>query len=70
MTRIDNEIQMALKAYGGDIQKALKDNHRLDYFYALSDQRELLLEWYDFEPEARLLQVGADYGAMTGLYRS
>ena len=43
MTRIDNEIQMALKAYGGDIRQALLDNQRLDYFYALSDQRELLL---------------------------
>lgn len=70
MTRIDNEIQMALKAYGGDIGRALLDNSRLDVLYALSDQRELLLEWFDFEPDARLLQVGADYGAMTGLYRS
>lgn len=70
MTRIDNEIQMTLKAYGGDIRRALSDNDRLDILYALSDQRELLLEWYDFEPGARLLQVEADYGAMTGLYRS
>ncbi len=70
MMRIDNEIQMALKAYGGDIRQALLDNQRLDYFYALSDQRELLLEWYDFEKDARLLQAGADYGALTGLFRS
>lgn len=70
MMRIDNEIQMTLKAYDGDIRQALLENNRLDYFYALSDQRELLLEWYDFESEARLLQVGADYGSMTGLYRS
>ncbi len=70
MTRIDNEIQMTLKAYDGDIRRVLSDNDRLDILYALSDQRELLLEWYDFEPDAKLLQVGADYGAMTGLYRS
>ena len=45
-------------------------HHRLDLLYALSSQRELLLEWYDFEPEAEVLQVGADYGALTGLLRS
>ena len=68
MKRIDKEIQMFLQSYGKDIQKALSDNKRLDYLYALSEQRELLLEWYEFKPQARLLQVGADYGAMTGVF--
>lgn len=66
MKRIDDEIQMLLRKCGGDIHEALKDNERLDILYALSDQRELLLEWYDFEPDATVLQVGADYGAVTG----
>ncbi len=70
MKRIDEEIQMTLKAHEGNVRQALADNHRLDYLYALSDVRELLLEWYDFDPDARLLQVGADYGAMTRLYQS
>ncbi len=70
MRRIDDEIQVLLKSYRGNIKEILADNHRLDYLYALSDQRELLLEWYDFIPGTELLQVGADYGAMTGLYRS
>ena len=69
MKRIDDEIQMLLKEHGGNIRQALTGNERLDYLYALSDQRETLLEWYDFNPEAELLQVGADYGAMTGLFR-
>ena len=60
MKRIDEEIQMTLKAHEGNVRQALADNHRLDYLYALSDVRELLLEWYDFDPDARLLQVGAD----------
>lgn len=68
MRKIDDEIQMLLKEYHGDIRQALAENNRLEYLYALSDQRELLLEWYEFRPEASLLQVGADYGAMTGLY--
>ena len=70
MRKIDDEIQALLSEHRGDIRSILKDNHRLDLLYALSSQRELLLEWYDFEPEAEVLQVGADYGALTGLLRS
>ena len=70
MKKIDKEIQKILRLSGGDTQQALADNVRLDYLYALSQQRELLLEWYDFDPNASLLQIGADYGAMTGLFLS
>ena len=45
MRRIDDEIQALLKEYHGDIKAALMENERLDYLYALSGQRELLLEW-------------------------
>jgi GT2 family glycosyltransferase/SAM-dependent methyltransferase len=68
MKKIDKEIQTLLTSAEGDCRKLLEDNHRLDYLYALSDQRQMLLEWYPFDPQASLLQVGADYGAMTGLY--
>ena len=57
MRKIDDEIQALLSEHRGDIRSILKDNHRLDLLYALSSQRELLLEWYDFEPEAEVLQV-------------
>ncbi len=70
MRKIDDEIQMLLKEHRGNIREILADNERLDLLYALSSQREMLLEWYDFDPEGELLQVGADYGAMTGLYRT
>ena len=68
MKKIDEEIQRLLQLYNGDISRILKDHSRLDYLYALSSQRETLLEWYEFQPQAEILQVGADYGAMTGLY--
>ena len=55
MRKIDDEIQALLSEHRGDIRSILKDNHRLDLLYALSSQRELLLEWYDFEPEAEVL---------------
>lgn len=68
MKKIDEEIQRLLQLYHGDISRILKDHSRLDYLYALSGQRETLLEWYEFKPQAEILQIGADYGAMTGLY--
>ena len=46
MRKIDDEIQALLLEHRGDIRSILKDNHRLDLLYALSSQRELLLEWY------------------------
>ena len=57
-----------LERYGADRKLALREHSRLDYLYALSDMRENLLEWYPFRAEGRLLQIGSDYGAMTGLY--
>ena len=51
MKKIDDEIQLLLKEHNGNIREILEENSRLDYLYALSEQRELLLEWYDFDPE-------------------
>lgn len=70
MRRIDDEIQMLLKEHNGDARAVLEEHPQLDYLYALSEQRRLLLDWFEFEPGAKLLQVGADYGAMTGLYHT
>lgn len=36
--------------------------------YQLSDIRENILEWYDFAPQASLLEIGAECGALTGLF--
>ena len=68
MNDISPEIRSLLLKYKGDTKTLLKDNPNLDYLYALSDLRENILEWYEFEPTASLLQVGSDYGALTGLY--
>lgn len=68
MKDISRELIAILDKYGTDYKRALQENSRLDYLYALSDIRENLLEWYPFPEEAALLQVGSDYGALTGLY--
>lgn len=68
MNDISPEIKNLLLSYQGDTRLLLQENPSLDYLYALSDLRENLLEWFEFDPEASLLQVGSDYGALTGLY--
>lgn len=65
---ISNELLELLKEYGGNRKLALKEHIRLDYLYALSDQRENLMEWYPFRSDGILLEVGSGYGSMTGVY--
>jgi len=65
---ISTELIRILKTYKGDRKQALKEHVRLDYLYALSDQRENLMEWYPFRAGGRLLEVGSGYGALTGVY--
>ncbi len=57
-----------IKTHGADSKVILGANPRLEYLYALSPQRENLLEWYPFRADGTLLQVGSDFGALTGLY--
>lgn len=68
MNDISKELLELLERYELDTRAILRDYSRLDYLYALSDMRENLLEWYPFRNDGSLLQIGADYGAMTGLY--
>lgn len=69
-TELELKIMGLLKTYGANVKAILGVNPKLEYLYALSPQRENLLEWYPFRKEGRLLQVGSDYGAITGLYAS
>ena len=68
MKDISPELKNLFIKYHGDTKKLLQENPNLDYLYAFSDIRENLLEWYEFHEAGSLLQVGADYGALTGLY--
>lgn len=68
MNDVSPELKNLLLEYRGDTYRILKEHPQLDYLYALSDMRENLLEWFDFEENASLLQVGSDYGALTGLF--
>lgn len=61
------EILDLLKKYNGDQQAALEGENSPQCLYAFSPLRENLLEWLELEPEDRVLQIGSDYGSVTGL---
>ena len=45
----------------------LKSRTDWPILYHLSDMRENILEWYDFKPHAKTLEIGAGCGAVTGV---
>ncbi|MEY8339185.1 class I SAM-dependent methyltransferase [Lachnospiraceae bacterium 62-35] len=61
------ELVELWESYKGNIEELLSTEKKLPYLYALSKTRENLLEWFPFEKGGRLLQAGADCGALTGM---
>lgn len=51
-----------------DYLGVLKEDDRYEVLYHLSPIRWNLLEWYPFQWNTSLLEIGAGYGAMTGLF--
>ncbi len=68
MDNLLKELTILWDEHEGNVRSILENNKNPYYYYALSDQRELLLEWYEFKNDSKLLQIGADFGAMTGLF--
>lgn len=51
-----------------DLEEFLTHENDYDYLYNFSSIRKNVFEWYDFNPEARLLELGAECGALTNLF--
>ncbi len=51
-----------------DLEEFLTHEDKYEYLYNFSNIRKNVLEWYDFNPKARLLELGAECGALTGLF--
>lgn len=51
-----------------DIESCLLKEHSWEILYHLSKIRENILEWYPFDADASLLEIGAGCGALTGLF--
>ena len=61
------EILDLLNKYEGNTEAALAGEKSPQCLYAFSLLRENLLEWMEVSKDARVLQIGSDYGACTGL---
>ncbi len=67
----DGEVEdrlLSLCESGRPLSEILQENEDWPILYHLSDVRENVLEWYDFDPQASLLEIGAGCGAVTGLF--
>ncbi|MBQ7795063.1 MAG: methyltransferase domain-containing protein [Lachnospiraceae bacterium] len=67
MNDFSYDILDLLKKYNNDINAALAGENSPQCLYAFSPLRENLFEWVEFEPDARVLQIGSDYGSFTGI---
>lgn len=60
---IEKYIENAADDYYDELL-AGEDNFQV--FYQLSELRSGLISWYDFAPDAEVLEIGAGFGALTG----
>ncbi len=51
-----------------DLEEFLTHENKWEYLYNFSNIRKNILEWYDFKSDAKLLEFGAECGALTGLF--
>lgn len=52
--------------YSEDYTQLISDDNRFFVKYHFSNQRAAMLRWYPFDKDSRVLEVGAEYGALTG----
>jgi len=64
---VENELLEIVQKYDS-YESILQDNKRWPILYHLSPLRWNLLQWYPFEKESSLLEIGAGCGALTGLF--
>ena len=53
---------------GKDVKHVLHEDGKWEVFRNFAPIREGLLNWYDFNRDSELLELGCEYGALTALY--
>lgn len=64
---MENRLIQAVQSEA-ETEKCLLEEHSWQVLYHLSAIRENILEWYPFAPDASLLEIGAECGALTGMF--
>ncbi len=69
ISKIDRDIIEYIEiSSNNDFSEVIKNDGRWSVFCNLSKIRESVLNWYDFDEDSSLLEVGAGFGALTGLF--
>ena len=63
----DKLLEIAKSYEEKQIEKELKTTDNWPFFYHFSKTRENILNWYPFEKDCKVLEIGAGCGAITGL---
>lgn len=65
---IDKDIRNYIDANTSkEYHKAISNDERWEVFYHLSEMRSSLLNWYEFKEDVEVLEIGAEFGALTGV---
>lgn len=65
---IEKIRQYILQNRENEYENILAEDGDWDVFFHLSQMRTSLLNWYEFEEHASLLEIGGNLGALTGLF--
>lgn len=63
----DKMIQLIAESEPEDYSKVVYDNFSWSTYYHLTHLRKNILNWYPFQPEARVLEIGCGLGAITNM---
>ena len=63
-TLIEKDLMKYLKKYDNSLDILSEDN-RWPILYHISPIRKNILEWYDFDENADILEIGAECGVLT-----
>lgn len=69
LTACEHDIIEYINNYSvTDYETILAKDNRWEVFYNFSEMRKSILNWYDFNPNATVLEIGGEFGALTGLF--
>lgn len=64
---MESEIIDYIKKYNKEeYPKIIEKDDRLEVILSLSDIRENIISWYPFKENSNILEIGADFGQITG----
>lgn len=67
ISETDKKIYAYIEKYGDIVyDTVISEEKEWQVFYQLSDLRTGIINWYEFAPESRVLEIGAGFGALTG----